>query len=95
VTTFDKVQNVNYKIPNPLATLLDYGTVSIYTAGGEGKLDFTSVKSPKKVQTEVFRRLTAYQTRQRRQELDDQQSDLPIWFSVYEERRRVRAQGGG
>jgi hypothetical protein len=68
--------------------------VSIYTAGVEGHLDFTSVKSPKKVQAEVFRRLTAYQARQRRQESDDQRSDLPVWFSVYEDRRRIRAQGG-
>lgn len=65
-TTFDRVQNVNFEIPDPVATLLNYGTVVIYTAGAEGRLDFLYVPRPSQVQAEIFRRLEAYRERQRR-----------------------------
>ena len=65
-TTFDRIQNVNFEIPDPIATLLNYGTVVIYTAGAEGRLDFVYVPRPSEVQAEIFFRLAAYQERQRR-----------------------------
>ena len=87
-TTFDKVQNVNYVIPNPIATIFDYGTVTIYTAGAEGKLDFPWVKGPAHVQMEIFSRLGAYEERQRRQRRQEQWELMPEWFATYEETRR-------
>jgi hypothetical protein len=68
-TTFDKIQNVSYKIPNPLATILDYGTVIIHTAGPEGKLTFEWVLHPRQVQAEIFRRLGTYNENKRREDL--------------------------
>jgi hypothetical protein len=87
-TTFDRIQNVSFDIPNPVATLLNYGTVLIYTAGVEGRLDFEYVRDPKRVQAEIFRRLTAYEARQRRQERERRWEELPEWFSTYEEMHR-------
>ncbi len=87
-TTFDKVQNVSYDIPHPIATLLNYGTVMIYTAGAAGRLDFEYVRDPKKVQAEIFRRLSAYQAVQRRREREDRWADLPEWFATFAEMRR-------
>lgn len=87
-TTFDKVQNASYDIPNPIATLLNYGTVIIYTAGAEGRLDFEYVRDPKKVQAEIFRRLSAYQAAQRRREREERWADLPEWFAAFAEMRR-------
>ncbi len=87
-TTFDKVQNVSYEIPHPIATLLNYGTVIIYTAGAEGRLDFEYVRDPKKVQAEIFRRLSAYQAAQRRRQREERWADLPEWFATFAEMRR-------
>jgi CRP-like cAMP-binding protein len=82
-TTFDKVQNVSFEVPNPIATLLNVGTVFIFTAGREGRLDFQWVRDPRGVQNEVFRRLTAYQDAQRRQQQQEYWEDLPEWFEAY------------
>ncbi|MFC2023652.1 cyclic nucleotide-binding domain-containing protein [Chloroflexota bacterium] len=87
-TTFDRIQNVNFEIPHPMATILSYGTVFIYTAGAEGRLDFQYVRDPKKVQAEIFRRLTAYEALQRRKLREDQMAELPDWFAVYDQSRR-------
>ncbi len=87
-TTFDKVQNVSFDIPNPIATLLNYGTVIIYTAGAEGRLDFEYVRDPKKVQAEIFRRLSAYQAAQRRRQREERWADLPEWFAAFAEMHR-------
>jgi CRP-like cAMP-binding protein/membrane protein YdbS with pleckstrin-like domain len=87
-TTFDKVQNANFLIPGPVATFFNYGTVTVYTAGVEGKLDFEWVKDPARVQMEIFSRLGAYEERQRRQRRQEQWDLMPEWFAMYEETRR-------
>jgi uncharacterized membrane protein YdbT with pleckstrin-like domain len=87
-TTFDRIQNVSYEIPNPLATLLNYGTVVIFTAGAEGRLDFLYVRNPRSVQAEIFRRLTAYEAGQRRRERDQRWQELPQWFATYQGMQR-------
>jgi CRP-like cAMP-binding protein len=88
-TTFDRIQNVNFEIPDPIATILNYGTVAIYTAGIVGRLDFVYMRDPKGVQAEIFRRLTAYEAEQRRQQREEQRGELPQWFAVYDETRRT------
>lgn len=87
-TTFDRIQNVNYEVPNPLATILRYGTVMIHTAGTQGRLDFQWVKDPRRVHAEIFGRLTAYQEAQQRQQQEDRWSDLPEWFAAFRDMRR-------
>ncbi len=87
-TTFDKVQNVNFLIPGIVANFFNYGTVTIYTAGVEGKLDFQWIKDPARVQMEIFSRLGAYQESQRRKRREEQWELMPEWFSIYEETRR-------
>lgn len=87
-TTFDKVQNVNFVIPGLMANLFNYGTVTIFTAGVEGKLDFEWVQDPARVQREIFQRLGAYEQRQARQRREEQWDLMPEWFAIYEETRR-------
>ncbi len=60
----------------------------IYTAGAEGRLDFQYVSNPKDVQAEIFRRVTAYEMNQRREQRRQQWEELPQWFAAYEEIRR-------
>lgn len=87
-TTFDRIQNVSFDIPHPLATILNYGTVIIYTAGVEGRLDFDWVRDPKGIQAEIFRRLGAYEAARRREQREERWVDMPQWFAVYEETHR-------
>lgn len=84
--SFDRIQNVSLELPTPIANILNYGTVKIYTAGGEGTLDFTFVRDPRRVQAEIFRRLTAHEEAQRRAQRE--QVDLAEWFSVFERTTR-------
>ncbi|HSJ52987.1 MAG TPA: cyclic nucleotide-binding domain-containing protein [Anaerolineae bacterium] len=88
-TTFDKIQNVSFTIPGPIATLFNFGTVTIFTAGAEGKLDFSWVKDPRGVQREIFRRIRTYEERQRRQRREEQWEMLPEWFAAYDAARRT------
>ena len=85
---FDRIQNVSFEIPNPIATILNYGTVVVYTAGAEGRLDFLYIRDPSGVQAEIFRRLAAYEEAQLEQQREEQRAELPQWFSVYEEGHR-------
>lgn len=87
-TTFDKVQNVTFVVPGPVATFFDFGTVTIYTAGVEGKLDFEWVQGPARIQSEIFSRLGAYEDRQAHQRRQEQWELMPEWFALYEETRR-------
>jgi CRP-like cAMP-binding protein len=89
-TTFDRIQNARVNVPNPVATLLNYGTVEIFTAGAEGKLDFQYVPNPRDVQAEIFRRLAAYEAQERHKQIERQWRDLPEWFSMYEDIRDTR-----
>jgi CRP-like cAMP-binding protein/membrane protein YdbS with pleckstrin-like domain len=88
-TMFDRIQNVSFEVPNPIATVLNYGTVLIYTAGAEGRLDFEWVPNPSGVQSEIFRRLSEHEEGQRLRDVEERWADLPEWFAAYEERRSV------
>jgi CRP-like cAMP-binding protein len=90
-TTFDKVQNVSYTIPNILANLLNYGTVIIHTAGPEGRLTFDFVVGPRKVQAEIFRRLGAYNENKRRREREQLLAEMPDWFAGFADLTRSRS----
>ena len=84
-TTFDRIQNVSFEIPHPIATIFNYGTVFIFTAGAEGRLDFQWLRDPSKVQAEIFRRLAAYEQGQRQQQVEEQRAELPEWFDTHRE----------
>jgi hypothetical protein len=53
-----------------------------------GRLDFLYVRDPKRVQAEIFRRLTAYEAQKRRQGREERWEELPQWFATYEDMRR-------
>jgi membrane protein YdbS with pleckstrin-like domain len=89
-TTFDKIQNVSFTIPGPIATLLNYGTVTIFTAGTGGKLDFLWVRNPRAVQQEIFGRLRIYEEQQRKQRREERWELLPDWFAAYDSARRSK-----
>lgn len=80
------IQNINLEIPGFLARLLNYGSVTVETAG-VGAFTFDRVKDPRGVQTEIFHRVEAFQSRQRQEEVERRQAELLDWFSVYDQVR--------
>jgi CRP-like cAMP-binding protein/membrane protein YdbS with pleckstrin-like domain len=77
------VQYVDFRIPSPLAMILNYGNVIVQTAGAEGRLDFLFVSNPRRVHDEILRRLAVFQERQQEREFQERWGDMPQWFEAY------------
>jgi len=77
------LQNISLEIPGFLSRVLNYGSVTIETAGA-GAFTFDLVKDPRNVQAEIFRRVEAFQQRQRQQEAKRHRTELLDWFTVYD-----------
>ena len=80
------IQNISLEIPGVLGNLLNYGSVTIETAGA-GAFTFDHVKDPRGVQAEIFRRVEAFQAAQRQEEAERRRTELLNWFSVYDQIR--------
>ncbi|RLC64065.1 MAG: hypothetical protein DRI48_07915 [Chloroflexi bacterium] len=80
------IQNVKFEIPSTLARFLNYGSVTIETAG-VGAFTFDCVKDPRGVQGEIFRRMEAFQKQQAKMEAERHRSELLDWFAVYDQVR--------
>ncbi len=80
------IQNVNLKVPSMIGRLLGYGTVTIETAG-TAAFTFDHVKNPREVQAEIFRRMAAFEHRERQQEAQRRRDELLDWFAVYDQMR--------
>jgi len=84
--SLDKIQNTSLEVPGVWAKLLNYGSVTIETAGTE-PFTFAFVKDPRGVQAEITRRVAAFQRQKDRQEADQHRAELLDWFSVYDQMR--------
>jgi len=84
------IQDVSLEIPGVLGKLFNYGLVTIETAGAEA-FTFDHVKDPRGVQAEIFRRVEAFQQRQRQQEAEHRRAELLDWFAVYDQTRHSAA----
>jgi len=81
------IQNIRFEIPGTLGKLLNYGSVTIETAGA-GAFTFDYVRDPRSVQSEIFRRMEAFQRRQSQMAADRHRNELLDWFAVYDQVRR-------
>jgi len=81
------IQNVQFEIPGFLGRVLNFGSVTIETAGA-GAFTFDLVKDPSGVQAEIFRRMEAFQARQSQAAAEQHRSELLDWFTVYHEEVR-------
>jgi len=79
-----KIQNVSLEIPGVLGKLLNYGSVTIETAGAE-PFTFDCVKNPRDVQAEIFRRVEMFQQLERQEEAERRRAELVDWFTVYDQ----------
>jgi CRP-like cAMP-binding protein len=84
------IQNISLEIPGILGKLLNYGSVTIETAGAEA-FTFDYVKDPRGVQADISRRAEAFQRFQRQQEAERRQTELLDWFTVYDQIQHTTA----
>jgi len=79
----ERIQNVEFTRPNPLAYLLDYGNVDIQTAAQEGKITFEYVPAPAEVQFQILNRMQNYQRNLERQRQESQKKEVLEWLEAY------------
>lgn len=53
-TSLDKIQDITFEITGFWATLLNFGTLKIETAGKETAINFDLIKNPSKIQKIIF-----------------------------------------
>ena len=82
------IQNIKFEIPGLIGKLLNYGSVTIETAGA-GPFTFDYVKNPSGVQAEIFRRMDAFKKRQERAAAERHRRELLDWFAVYDQMRQA------
>lgn len=81
-----RIQNISFEIPGITGKLLNYGSVTIETAG-VGPFTFDHVKDPRNVQAEIFARVSAFEQHQRREAAEQRRAELLDWFAVYDQLR--------
>jgi membrane protein YdbS with pleckstrin-like domain len=67
--SLDKVQDIGYALPNPLAQLLNYGTVTVTTAGEAVDFALSGVPRPRDLCADLNARLQARRGRAKREML--------------------------
>ncbi|HHH41281.1 MAG TPA: hypothetical protein ENK56_04675, partial [Chloroflexi bacterium] len=82
------IQNIKFEIPGLIGKLLNYGSVTIETAGA-GPFTFDYVKNPSGVQAEIFRRMDAFKKRQELAAAERHRRELLDWFAVYDQMRQA------
>lgn len=80
------IQNVNLEVPSLVGKLLNYGSVTIETAGA-GAFTFDLVRDPRGVQAEIFRRMERFQRRQQQEAAVRRRDELLEWFAAYDQMR--------
>jgi hypothetical protein len=80
------IQNINLTIPGIIGRVLNYGSVTIETAGA-GAFTFEYVKDPRGVQAEIYSRMNAFQRQQSQEAAERHRTELLEWFSVYDQLR--------
>ena len=81
--SLERVQNVEFSRPNPLAFLLDYGDVNIQTAATDGNVKFGFVPAPDEVQYEIFHRIKDYQENLEKKRQREQENAFADWLEAY------------
>lgn len=68
IAPLDQITDIVVDIPNFIATLLDYGSLKIDTAGKTGQMTFQFIHDPREAQEEIYRRISDYKTKRARED---------------------------
>jgi hypothetical protein len=83
--SLNQIQDVRYRIPHPIAAILNIGNVLIETAGPGGTFTFDRVAKPEEVQRVILERMEAFRQRQREQEGEARVREVVDALAVYHE----------
>lgn len=79
----DRVENVEYRLPNFIAKTLNFGNVIIQTAATQGEVDFNFVPNPADVNVDIFARIEAKKAMTIAQRSDQRDRDFVKWLAAY------------
>lgn len=79
-------QSTELKIVGPWQKLFRYGTLIIKLPGAQ--VDFTDIVDPAAAQTEITKRLNAYNAKKAEEESQARRNELADWFAAYDEIRQ-------
>ncbi len=80
----DRIQNISFDIPGVFGQLLQYGHVTLETAGTMGKFELRYLRHPQRVQSEISKRQREYNQRQKKAEVERRREELLSWFAMYD-----------
>ena len=83
--TLGKLQDIRYRIPSPLAHLLDYGDVAVHTAGVTTPFLFTCIARPRELAATIDRHLTALRLAEEATRYQALRAEFAQWLLAYEE----------
>ncbi len=81
----DKVQDIRYRIPNPLASLLNYGDVTVRTASANQPFIFRGIARPRQLAAQIDRYVTALHLAEAQARHDAVRAEFARWLGAYDE----------
>ncbi|MDP9373927.1 MAG: PH domain-containing protein, partial [Chloroflexota bacterium] len=91
----DRVQDIQYRVPNPLAHLLNYGDVTVHTAGETTPFVFRGIARPRELAATIDRAVTAYRLGREVARQEALRAEFARWLVAYERVREEREETGG
>lgn len=88
-----QIQDIRHVVPNPLATMLNFGSVMVETAATTGSFTFDHVHDPASVQEEIFARIELLRTAEERSASERRGDELAEWFRAYHALARTTGYG--
>ncbi len=79
-------QSTELKVVGPWQKLLRYGTLIVKLPGAQ--VDFKDIVDPAAAQTEITKRLNAYNAQRAEKEAQARRNELTDWFAAYDELRQ-------
>jgi len=83
----DKVQDIRYSIPNPLASLLNYGDVVVRTASTNQPFIFRGIGRPRQLAAQIDRHVTALRLAEEQGRHNAIRAEFARWLTTYDELR--------
>lgn len=83
----DKVQDIRYRIPNPLASLLNYGDVVVRTASTNQPFIFRGIARPRQLAAQIDRHVTALRLAEEQGRHQAIRAEFARWLTTYDELR--------
>jgi len=81
----DKVEDIRYRIPNPLASFLNYGDVIVRTASVDEPFTFRGIARPRQLAAQIDRYVTALQIGAQQARHDAMRAEFSRWLTTYDE----------